>query len=99
MKFVLAYRLRLVLAHRWPLGHVTMRWSHWSCKIPRRPYMRKYPSEKPFAETADRPILLFNGIKPADNVASKQPGEWNTFLIRVEGQIYNVTLNGEPVIA
>ena len=28
---------------------------------------------------------------------SKQPGEWNTFLIRVEGQIYNVTLNGEPV--
>jgi hypothetical protein len=28
----------------------------------------------------------------------KQPGEWNTFLIRVEGQIYNVTLNGEPVV-
>jgi hypothetical protein len=24
--------------------------------------------------------------------------KWNTFLIRVEGYIYNVTLNGEPVI-
>jgi hypothetical protein len=38
------------------------------------------------------------GIQPPAKVASKQPGEWNTFLIRVEGQMYNVTLNGEPVI-
>jgi hypothetical protein len=37
-------------------------------------------------------------VQPPAKLASKQPGEWNTFLIRVEGQIYNVTLNGEPVI-
>ena len=37
-------------------------------------------------------------VQPPDKIASKQPGEWNTFLIRVEGQIYNVTLNGEPVV-
>lgn len=39
------------------------------------------------------------GVQPPAKVASKPPGEWNTFVIRVEGQIYNVTLNGEPVIA
>jgi hypothetical protein len=39
------------------------------------------------------------GVHPPAQVASKPPGEWNTFLIRVEGQIYNVALNGEPVIA
>jgi len=38
------------------------------------------------------------GFQPPAKVASKQPGEWSTFLIRLEGQIYNVTLNGEPVI-
>lgn len=37
-------------------------------------------------------------MQPPEKIASKQPGEWNTFLIRLEGQIYNVTLNGEPVI-
>jgi len=37
-------------------------------------------------------------VQPAEKIASKQPGEWNTFLIRVEGQFYNVTLNGEPVV-
>jgi hypothetical protein len=38
------------------------------------------------------------GFQSPEKIASKQPGEWNTFLIRLEGQIYNVTLNGEPVI-
>jgi hypothetical protein len=38
------------------------------------------------------------GVQPPEKIASNQPGEWNTFLIRIEGQIYNVTLNGEPVI-
>jgi hypothetical protein len=38
------------------------------------------------------------GVQPPEKVASKRPGEWNTFVIRVEGQIYNVTLNSEPVI-
>jgi len=38
------------------------------------------------------------GAQPPEKIASKQPGEWNIFLIRVEGQIYNVTLNGEPAI-
>ena len=38
------------------------------------------------------------GIQPPAKIASKPPGEWNTFLVRVEEQIYNVTLNGEPVI-
>jgi Domain of Unknown Function (DUF1080) len=38
------------------------------------------------------------GRQPAAKLASRQPDEWNTFLIRVEGQIYNVALNGEPVI-
>jgi hypothetical protein len=38
------------------------------------------------------------GVQPPERVASKQPSEWNTFQIRIEGQIYNVTLNGEPVI-
>jgi hypothetical protein len=39
------------------------------------------------------------GIQPPTKVASRQPGEWNTFLIRIEGHIYYVTLNGEPVIS
>jgi hypothetical protein len=38
------------------------------------------------------------GVQPPEKIASRQPGEWNTFRIRVEGQIYNVALNGEPVI-
>jgi Domain of Unknown Function (DUF1080) len=38
------------------------------------------------------------GLQPPAKLASRQPGEWNTFVIRVEGHIYNVTLNGEPVI-
>jgi len=38
------------------------------------------------------------GLQPPAKLASRQPGEWNTFVIRVEGNIYNVTLNGEPVI-
>jgi hypothetical protein len=37
-------------------------------------------------------------VRPPVKVASKPPGEWNTFVIRVERQIYNVTLNGERVI-
>ena len=37
-------------------------------------------------------------FQPPEKIASNQPGEWNNFMIRVEGQIYNVTLNGEPVI-
>jgi hypothetical protein len=38
------------------------------------------------------------GLQPPAKLASRPPGEWNTFLIGVEGYIYNVTLNGEPVI-
>jgi hypothetical protein len=38
------------------------------------------------------------GVQPPVKIASKQPGDWNTFAIRVEGQIYNVALNSEPVI-
>jgi hypothetical protein len=38
------------------------------------------------------------GVQPPAKIASTQPGEWNTFRIRVEGQIYNVKLNDEPVI-
>lgn len=38
------------------------------------------------------------GLQPPAKLASRPPGEWNTFLIRVDGYIYNVTLNGEPVI-
>ncbi|HEX2227270.1 MAG TPA: DUF1080 domain-containing protein [Candidatus Binatia bacterium] len=37
-------------------------------------------------------------VQPPTRVASKPPGEWNTFVIRVEGQVYNVSLNGEPVV-
>ena len=39
------------------------------------------------------------GVQPPAKVAAKPPGECNTFVIRVEGQTYNVALNGEPVIA
>jgi Domain of Unknown Function (DUF1080) len=38
------------------------------------------------------------GIQSPKKIASNPPSEWNTFVIRVEGQSYNVTLNGEPVI-
>lgn len=38
------------------------------------------------------------GLQPPAKLASRQPGKWNTFVIRVEGNIYNVTLNGKPVI-
>ncbi len=38
------------------------------------------------------------GIQPPAKIASRQAGEWNMFLIRVEEEIYNVTLNGERVI-
>lgn len=38
------------------------------------------------------------GIQRPAKIASRPPGEWKTFVIRVEEQIYNVTLNGEPVI-
>jgi hypothetical protein len=31
-------------------------------------------------------------------LAANPPGQWNTYLIRVVGQTYNVTLNGQPVI-
>jgi Domain of Unknown Function (DUF1080) len=37
-------------------------------------------------------------VQPPTRIASKPPGEWNTFVIRVEGQGYNVSLNGQPVI-
>ena len=40
---------------------------------------------------------IYNAQPPA-KIASRPPGEWNTFLIRLEGQIYNVTHNGDPVI-
>ncbi len=38
------------------------------------------------------------GVQAPAKIASKAPGDWNTFVIRVEGQTYNATLNGEPVI-
>jgi hypothetical protein len=38
------------------------------------------------------------GMQPPAGLASRPPGNWNTFVIRVEGQIYNVTLNGDRVI-
>ena len=38
------------------------------------------------------------GLQPPAKLAPRQSGEWNTFVIRVEGNIYNVTLNGKPVI-
>jgi Domain of Unknown Function (DUF1080) len=38
------------------------------------------------------------GVQAPEKIASRQPGEWNTFRIRVQGQTYNVTLNGAPVI-
>lgn len=37
-------------------------------------------------------------VQPPMRIASKPPGEWNRFVIRVEGQVYNVSLNREPVI-
>jgi hypothetical protein len=38
------------------------------------------------------------GVQRPAKIASTEPGEWNTFRIRVEGQIYKVNLNGKPVI-
>jgi hypothetical protein len=38
------------------------------------------------------------GIRPPTMIASRPTGEWNRFVIRIEGQIYNVTLNGKPVV-
>jgi hypothetical protein len=37
-------------------------------------------------------------VEPPLTLASKPPGQWNTFVIRVVGQAYNVSLNGQPVI-
>jgi choline dehydrogenase-like flavoprotein len=37
-------------------------------------------------------------VQPPLVLASKPPGQWNTYVIRVVGQTYNVTLNGQPVI-
>ena len=51
----------------------------------------------PDGEGIHKTGAIYNFQPPAKN-ASRPPGEWNTFLIRVEGQIYNVTLNGAPVI-
>ena len=38
-------------------------------------------------------------VEPPLTLASNPPGQWNTFVIRVVGQSYNVSLNGQPVIA
>ena len=38
------------------------------------------------------------GIQAPSTVASNPPGQWNTFVISVIGQTYNVTLNGQQVI-
>jgi hypothetical protein len=38
-------------------------------------------------------------VEPPLTLASNPPGQWNTFVIRVVGQTYNVTLNSQPVIA
>ena len=38
------------------------------------------------------------GVEPPLVAAAKPPGQWNTYVIRVVGQTYNVTLNGQPVI-
>lgn len=51
----------------------------------------------PDGEGIHKTGAIYN-LQPAARIASRPPGEWNTFLIRVEGQIYNVTLNGTPVI-
>lgn len=37
-------------------------------------------------------------VQPPTRIASRPPGEWNRFVIRVEGQFYNVSLNREPVV-
>jgi hypothetical protein len=51
----------------------------------------------PDGEMIHRTGAIYNVQAPM-KVAAKPPGDWNTFVIRVEGQTYNVTLNGEPVI-
>ena len=38
-------------------------------------------------------------VEPPLVLAAKPPGQWNTYVIRVVDQTYNVTLNGQPVIA
>ena len=38
------------------------------------------------------------GVHGALDAASRPAGEWNTFVIRLENQTYNVTLNGKKVI-
>ena len=38
-------------------------------------------------------------VQPPLVLAANPPGQWNTYVIRVVGQTYNVTLNGQPVIA
>ena len=37
-------------------------------------------------------------VQPPLVLAAKPPGQWNNYVIRVVRQIYNVTLNGQPVI-
>jgi choline dehydrogenase-like flavoprotein len=38
------------------------------------------------------------GVQGPLTAASKQPGQWNEFVLRVEEQTYNVTLNNQKVI-
>jgi choline dehydrogenase-like flavoprotein len=38
------------------------------------------------------------GVRPPLMVAANPVGQWNTYVIRVVGQTYNVTLNGQVVI-
>jgi cytochrome c len=49
----------------------------------------------PDGEPVHQTGAIYNVCGPS-KVTSKQPGEWNTFVIRVRGQIY-VTLNDEAV--
>ena len=38
------------------------------------------------------------GVQPPLAPSAHAPGQWNTYVIRVVGQTYNVTLNGQAVI-
>ena len=41
---------------------------------------------------------IYAHVQPPLVLAANAPGQWNTYVIRVVGQTYNVTLNGQPVI-
>jgi hypothetical protein len=50
------------------------------------------PHGEPFARTG-----AIYKVQAPTRVASRPPGEWNHYVIGVEGQRYRVTLNGEEV--